>query len=188
MASATASKKSKQKKRKEELEAKRSNAEFRDEQRKEAANQGQVSDTAVPEKRPQAHQQQGEESARFQEELENGERDPMPESAHVKADSSAQQARAEKQERKLGPDTLTEGARVRITSGIYEGATGSVTKVEYASFVEKQKATSGDPSIARFAKASSYMVRTRGGDHALVEVTPDQVEVIDKLGIDSSEV
>jgi len=187
MASATSSKKSKRQ-RKKELEAKQSNAEFRDEQRKEAASQGQASSGAVPEKRPQAHQQPGEESARFKKELENGERDPMSESAHKKAESSSQHTKAEKQERKLGPDTLIEGARVRITSGIYEGATGAVTKVEYASFAEKQKAASGDPAIARFARASSYMVRTRGGDHALVEVTPDQVEAIDKLGIDSSEV
>lgn len=187
MASATKSKKQ----RKQELEAKRdsANAEFRDQQKREAADQGNTSSNAVPEQRPVASQQVSDanESPQYLEELKNGERDPMPKSAYYKAASSSQLAKAEDEEQSTGLDTLTEGAIVRITTGVYRDAVGAVTKVNYADFDEKAKATSGDPAVARFAKASSYMVRTRGGAHALVEVKPDDLELARNLGVNASE-
>lgn len=165
------------KKKKEEEEA------FREEQRRKAASQGATSPNAVPEQRPQAFAETrpDEESEVFKRRKEAGDFDPMPPEAFEKAASSAQAKKAEKQSKKLGVETLREGQRVIITDGVYKGAEGAITEVHWANESEAQKARSGDPAVARFAKASSYMVRTRGSGHALVEVKPDEVESINRL-------
>ncbi len=141
------------------------------------AEQG-LGEKAVPEQRPAASQQidPSQESQRFQEELENGERDPMPKSAHDKAASKAQLSRAEKAEKKLGPETLRDGQPVTITKGKFKGAVGTVEGITWASEADAIKAKSGDPAVARFAKARSYSVRTRG-QGSLVSCTPSEVEV-----------
>lgn len=162
--------------------------EFEQEREKAKAAQGLTSPDAVPEQRPQAFQErvESQESDLHRKRKERGDLDPMPQEAFDRASSSAQLRRAHKQEKKLGPETLLVGTRVRITDGDYEGSTGAITEVEYVNQTERQKAVSGDPAIARFAKASSYFVRTRGGGHALVNVEPSQVERISVLGINQS--
>jgi hypothetical protein len=180
MASAT-------KKKRKELKEKAKN--FREEQKRQAESQAQTSDNAVPEQRPQAFAEPRPdlESDQAKRRRESGAEDPMPMSAHMKAQSDAHLEEAEEEEQTLGNETLIAGTRVRITSGDYEGSEGSIERVEYDGFEEKQKAESGSPAIARFARAAEYMVRTRGGSHALVAVTPDQVEPIDRLKGPSTE-
>lgn len=183
MASATKSKKKNgvSKARKKELreEAKA----FKEKQETDSDAQAATSSNAVPEQRPQAFAQvdDSKESKQFRLKRERGDLEPMPKSAHDRAASNAQLEKAEEQETKLGPETLREGARVRITEGDYEGSEGAIIEVEYDGFEEAQKAKSGDPSVARFARAASYMVRTRGGAHALVNVKPDEVESVTQL-------
>ena len=162
---------------------------FREDQKAKAAAQGVTSSNAVPEQRPVASQrtvpEQESKAARMRD--ARGDNDPMPKSAYDKANSSRSAAKAKKQEQTMGLETLREGARVRIIKGDYEGSTGAITQVEYASFEESQRASSGDPSVVRFAKAASYMVRTRGGAHALVNVKPKDIVEINLLGINQSE-
>lgn len=182
MASAT-KKKSRKKELKERAEK------FREEQKTQAAAQAQTSDNAVPEQRPQAFAEPRPdlESDQFKKRQERGEFDPMPLSAHLKADSDSQLEQAEEDEQELGTETLNVGQRVRITDGDYEGSEGAIERVEYDGFEEAQKAKSGDPAVARFARAAEYMVRTRGESHALVAVKPDEVEPIDRLKGPSTE-
>ena len=165
-------------KKKKEEEAK----EFREEQERLAREQGSNAAGAVPEQRPQAFAETRTDlqSDQFKRRRDRGDLEPMSKEAHDRAASPAQLKKAEREEQYLGPETLKVGARVLITSGDFEGSEAAVTEVEYASFEEKQKAASGDPAIARFAKASSYTVRTRAQGQ-LTEVTPDQVEAIDQL-------
>jgi hypothetical protein len=180
MASAT-------KKKRKELKEKAKN--FRDEQKRQAESQAQTSDNAVPEQRPQAFAESRPdlESDQFKKRQERGEFDPMPMSAHMKAQSDSHLEEAEGEEQELGPETLIVGTRVRITGGDYEGSEGAIERVEYDGFEEAQKAKSGDPAVARFARAAEYMVRTRGESHALVPVKPDEVERIDRLKGPSTE-
>lgn len=141
-------------------------------------NEQALTGNAVPEQRPVASQQidPSQESERFKQELENGERDPMPKSAHDKAASKSQLAKAEKQEQKLGDETLREGQAVTIIKGKFKGAVGTIESVTWASEADAIKAKSGDPAVARFAKASSYSVRTRG-QGSLASCKPSEVEV-----------
>lgn len=177
MASSTKSKKARKKELKEQTER------FRDDQKRQAADQGSTSEAAVPEQRPQAFAESRSdlESEAFRRKQERGDLEPMPMSAHLRADSAAQLAKAEEEEQVLGPETLREGARVRITGGDYEGSQGAVVEVIYDGESEAQKARSGDPSVARFARALEFMVRTRGSSNALVAVKPKDVEPIDQL-------
>jgi len=156
--------------------------EFDQRQDQARAEQALTSPDAVPEQRPQASQQidPSSESEVYQEEKENGDRDPMPKEAYDRANSSAQAKKAEKEQNKLGNEgleTLREGAKVRITDHKpYDGAVAVVESVTYASLEDAAKARSGDPAVARFAKCSSYSLRTRG-QGALVEVSPKEIEI-----------
>lgn len=152
--------------------------EFRSEQQRLAAEQGQTAPNAVPEQRPQA-------STQFPEHLQSetakkldaeGFNDPMPKSAYEKAASAAQAKAAAKEEKALGLETLREGAVVRIISGPYEGAYGAIVAVSWKNADERAKAVSGDQAIARFAKAASYTVNTRGTSSTIVVVKPTEVE------------
>lgn len=183
MASGTKSKKKNgvSKKRRAELAEKK--RQFDENRRADAQSQALSSPNAVPEQRPQAFLESRPdlESDQRRLEEERGDLEPMPMSAHVKAASDAQLQKAESEERKLGPETLREGARVRIIDGDYKGSEGAIVEVNYDGFEESQKAKSGDPSVARFARAHSYMVRTRGSGNALVDVKPDQLETVERL-------
>jgi len=141
------------------------------------AEQG-LGENAVPEERPVASQQidPSQESSRYQEELENGEREPMPKSAHDKAASKSQLSKAEKQEQKLGNETLREGQAVTITKGKFKGAVGTVESVTWASEADAIKAKSGNPAVARFAKVASYSIRTRG-QGSLASCKPSEIEI-----------
>jgi len=156
--------------------------EFEQRQDQARAEQAITSPDATPEQRPQASQQldPSTESEVYQEEVDNGERDPMPKSAYDKADSGSQAKKADKESKKLGNEgleTLREGAKVRVTDHKpYDGAVAVVESVTYASPEDAAKARSGDPAVARFAKCSSYGLRTRG-QGALIEVTPKEIEI-----------
>lgn len=154
--------------------------EFREEQQSAAREQGLTGDQAVPERRPQVFNQPepGSESELYKRRQEAGDFDASSKSAYDKADSSTQLKKAEKEEKKLGPETLSEGAVVNVTKGIYKGATATIVSVTYKNPDEAAKAASGVPGAARFAKAESYMVRSRGGAHALFEVTPTEIEYV----------
>lgn len=165
---------------------------FEQEQDQARSAQGLTSPNSVPEKRPQASQQLDEssESEVYREEVENGERDPMPFEAHDQASSDAQAKKAEKTSNKLGNEgieTLREGAKVRVVDHPpYDGAVGVVEGVTYASPEDAAQARSGDPAVARFAKCSAYSIRTRG-QGALIEVTPKEIELYEgALGPNSS--
>lgn len=138
-----------------------------------------LGENAVPEQRPAASQQidPSQESSRYKEELENGERDPMPKEAYDRAQSKSQLKKAEKAEKKLGLETLREGQAVVITkTGVFKGAVATIESVTWASEAQALKAKSGNPAVARFAKAASYSVRTRG-QGSLVSVKPTEVEL-----------
>jgi transcription antitermination factor NusG len=100
----------------------------------------------------------------------------MPLSAHEKAASEAQEKKAAKAS---DSKSTTVGQRIRVTKGVYEGSYGAVLEVTYKNFEEQQKAKSGDPAIARFAKVSSVLVRTRGGRHALISLKPSEYEHVE---------
>ena len=156
--------------------------EFREEQLQTAREQALTGDNAVPEQRPQAFNQPDPEaeSELFKRRQEAGDFDPPDKKAYDTAGSDAQLKKAEKAEKKIGPETLTEGAVVRVTKKghMYEGAMGVIIKVTYKNADEAAKAASGVPGAARFAKASDYLVRSRGGAHALFTVTPDEIEYV----------
>lgn len=154
----------------------------------ERAAQG-LGPNAVPEQRPVASQQVDptSESSRYKEELENGERDPMPKEAYDRAASNSQTRKAERQEEHLGPETLREGQAVSILKGKFKGAVGTIVDVTWASQDEATKAKSGDPSVARFARASSYSVRTRG-QQSLATCKPSELEIFSgTMGPNASE-
>jgi len=159
-------------------------------QRMDSARAAQgLGPNSVPEQRPVASQQvdPASESPVYQKELENGERDPMPKSAYDKAASKSQSKKAEKQEQKLGPENLIEGQSVTITKGKFKGAVGVIVDITWASQDDATKAKSGDPSVARFAKAASYSVRTRG-QQSLASCKPSEVELhTSGLGPNASE-
>lgn len=153
--------------------------EFDQEMAARRASQGITSDNVVPEQRPQAfNTSNGEESELEKRRREAGDFDPAEKSAYDKAASKSQLTKAEKAEKKLGSDNLQEGAVVRVLKGIYEGAVGTITKVNYLNADEAAKAASGVPGAARTAKAESYMVRSRGGAHALISVKSKDVELV----------
>lgn len=154
--------------------------EFREEQLAAARAQGLTGDNAVPEQRPQAFNQPepSDESELYKRRVEAGDFDPADKSAYDKAASKSQLKAAEKEEKKLGVETLKEGQVVKVIDGVYEGAIGTIVDVTFKNPDEAMKAASGNPAAARFAKASSYTVRSRGGAHALMSVEPKQVELV----------
>jgi hypothetical protein len=158
----------------------KSTEDFEKEQAKARETQGITSDDVVPEQRPQAFTQvdPSQESDLYKARKEAGDFDPADKSAYDKAASIAQLKKAEKAEQKLGNPNLREGAVVKITDGIYEGAIGTITKVNYEDEAEAAKAASGVPGAANFAKAESFMVRSRGGAHALISVKAKDVELV----------
>lgn len=87
-------------------------------------------------------------------------------------------------------ESIKVGDRVRVTnkSHKYYGAAGAVREVTYTSFQEEQKAKSGDPTHARFAKVKEVILRSRGGDHRLITAKPSELTKIDVLGIHASDV
>lgn len=151
---------------------------FQEEQAAAAAEQG-LGAGSVPERRPQAFQEvpESQESELHKRRVAAGEFDPPTKADYDRANSDAQAKKAAKAERKLGLETLREGTKVKVTKGIYEGAIGVITEVTFKNQEEAQKFRSGDPSVARFAKASQYLVRSRGGAHALMSVTPEEIEI-----------
>lgn len=185
--SGTKSKKSKKKKsgvsKKRREELKQQSDQFNKDREQKASEQALTSDRAVPEQRPQAFAESRPDLESDQRKMreERGDLEPMPMSAHVKAASGAQLEKAEGEEEVLGPETLREGARVRIIKGDFKGSEGAVVEVTYDGHEEAMKAKSGDPSVARFARAAEYMVRTRGSSNALVPLKPNEVEPIDQL-------
>jgi hypothetical protein len=166
---------------------------FREQQRQQAAEQNQLAPNAVPEQRPIASQQvlDYHQSSVYKRQRDEGTdlAEPMPKSAFETAASEEQLEKSAQEEQKMGVDTLREGDTVEITNGDYEGARGVITEVSFADFDESQKAHSGDPAAARFARANSYLVRTRGGRHALLSVSPEDLKVIPRtaVGINASE-
>jgi len=150
----------------------------------ERSAQALADPNSVPEHRPQAHQQVDTMSDR---EEEKAEEEPLGKEDYEAAESDAQAKKAEKESEKLGAEHLRDGDKVYIIDGEYEGAVGVIVDVTWADLEERAKAQSGDPTVARFAKASEYLVRTRGQQH-LVSVEPDEVEQYDaELGPNVSE-
>lgn len=170
-----------------ESATKETQEEFEARQDRERAEQA-LPEGAVPEQRPQAHQEiNPDKQSERERKLKDEDEGPMDKSAYDKAASGAQLKKAEKAEKKLGPEMLRDGDKVDIVKGEFKGAAGVVVEVEFASQEDAQKYRSGDASVARFAKASSYMVRTRGQQH-LVEVKPSEVELrTQPLGPNASE-
>lgn len=159
-------------------------AEFEANQKKLRDEQGIKDPNAVPEQRPIASQQPSSDldSDLTKQQREDGKFDPMPKEAYEKAEKEPTKASLKKERI---PSVLV-GQRVRIIDGEFKGNAGAVIEVRYDGPEEAAKAGSGDPEAKRFAKVASIMVRTRGGSHALVPLTPDQVENIDVLGIHAS--
>ena len=154
--------------------------EFEKEQADARASQGITSDNVVPEQRPQAFTEVDPEteSDLYKARKEAGDFEPADKEAYDRAASKSQLKKAEKTEKRLGTPNLREGAVVRITGGIYEGTIGAITKVNYKNETEAAKAASGVPSTSNFAKADSFMIRSRGGAHALISVDAEDVELV----------
>jgi transcription antitermination factor NusG len=148
--------------------------EFREEQRQAARAQNQSAENAVPEQRPIASQVSSLPESDVQQALrEEGYDEPMGKEAYDRASSDAQEKKAAKEGAK---ESVREGQRVRITDGPYEGSFAAVVGVTYEDATEALKARSGDPAVANYAKVAEVQVRTRGGRHDLVNLTPDQYE------------
>jgi transcription antitermination factor NusG len=167
--------KDKEKETQEEFDARRE---------QERSAQALADPNAVPEHRPQASQIPNTMSER---EKEKAEEEPLGKEDYEAAESDSQLKKAEKEETEHGPEHLRDGDKVYIIDGEYEGAVGVVVDVTWENLEEQTKARSGDPAVARFAKASEYLVRTRGQQH-LVSVTPEEVEQYEgELGPNVSE-
>jgi len=139
----------------------------------EAAQKQGLPPGAVPEQRPQAFTEVDKTKDEISQRLEDeGQGEKMDKSAYEAAQAEPD-TDAEQQE------SVRVGAYIKITDGPYEGANAVVNEVQYDGPEEAAKARSGDPAAARFAKVATVLARTRGGKHALVELTPEQFEYLD---------
>jgi hypothetical protein len=73
---------------------------------------------------------------------------------------------------------LLEGQRGTITGGIHDGRSAVITKCNFKSLDDERLAAAGTPE-SRFAECESYVVRTRDGRSDLLEVAPEDFEVLE---------
>jgi len=162
------------------------------EQRREQARREQsLPEGTEPEQRPVASQQidPAQESAAYQQELDEGVREPADKKAFDRANSDAQAKKAEKESKKLGTEHFREGDKVTIVKpgDAYDGAVGVIDSVTFDDPDEAVKARSGVPGAERFAEASDYIVKTRAQGQRIA-VKPDEVEAFNRqLGVDVTE-
>ena len=160
---------------------------FREEQKRLAAQQNQLSENAVPEQRPIASQQSSApENTVARRRREAGKDKPMPQSAHKKAASEAQEKKAEKES--IGVPSIRPGAVIEVTDGEYEGSIAVVTRVAYKDEAEAAKAASGDPGAAAFAEVSEVFATTRGPRTDKIVVEAGEYQLLDQKDLRRTDV
>lgn len=158
---------------------------FRADQQAEAARQNLTADNAVPERRPAAFDQieeyhQSPTYLKMKEEgTEPSSQPPMELEAYERAGSDSQMKKAEKASR---APSIPVAAHVIIRSKrdetkAFDGKPAAIQRVNRDNIEDHYKATSGVPE-AEYADVSSYTVRTRDARNDLVEVLPDELEVV----------